>query len=441
MDQTSSLINDSPLYPEVARAFHIANFVPVNWGAQDQVSRSLVDFQFRREPQTTQWIRLVLAGAEGLGPVDVILRALSSRELVASGSASLDRLGSELAQRTGALYSPQRLTKTRHTAPVKNAGIREARDRLLIGAYVFDGTVLTNAPSILVLDDIVTTGATFGAIAAAIHASCPGAEVRYFALGRTDPWLVHQHLGQDFANDPNAYHDSLLGNAHLDPRYFSGVAPPAARKPKTPPPRPSIPASRLGQYTTPKEAAPTSTAVAARRADKEVAPEEKASSDAVARALPVPAARPLPVRRQSNLPWRAIAIAAAMTSIVVVTFLLTQSTKTEPEQASLPPPPAAGAFDAVPGGGTATPEAVRPKPDTRPRGVINVPIVGLRMEPSITAGSVPDAIVRAGDKVIVVKTFRPEVGPDWFYVETAARKHGWVIAPVVTVGQGRPEAR
>jgi hypothetical protein len=119
---------------------------------------------------------------------------------------------------------------------------------------------------------------------------------------------------------------------------------------------------------------------------------------------------------------------------------LTQSTKMETQQVELPPPPAAGTFDAVTGS-TAPPPVPKPKPDTRPRGVINVPIVGLRMEPSITAGSVPDAIVRAGDRVIIVRTFRPEVGPDWFYVETLARKHGWVIAPVVTVGQGQLEAQ
>jgi hypothetical protein len=323
---------------------------------------------------------------------------------------------------------------------VKNAGIREARDRILCDAYTFDGTGLTDSPSILVLDDIVTTGATFGAITAAVHASCPGAEVRYFALGRTDPWLVHQHLGQDFANDPNAYRDSLLGNAHLDPRYFSGAAPAVARKPKTPPPRPSIPASRAGQGAPPKEAPPISPTASARRVEIQVTPEEKGSPQAVARLSSVPATRPLPVRRQSDIPWRAIAIGAVTIGIVVVTFQLTQSTKMEPQQAELPPPPAAGTFDAG-ARGTPAPQVARPKPDMRPRGVINVPIVGLRMEPSITSGSVPEAIVRGGDKVIIVKTFRPEVGPDWFFVETVGRKYGWVIAPVVTVGQGHPETR
>jgi hypothetical protein len=433
MDRTSSLIENSPQFPEVARAFHIANFVPVNWGAQDPVSRALVDFQFFREPQTTQWIRLALVGADGLGPVDLIIRALSSRELGGGGSASLDRLGNELAQRIGSAYLPGRLTKTRHTAPVKNAGIREARDRILRGAYVFDGSGLADTARILVLDDLVTTGATFGAITAAIHASLPGADIRYFALGRTDPWLVRQHLGEDFAADPNTYQDSLLGNAHLDPRYFYGTAVTAARKAKTPPARPPAPASRPV-----RPAVRTDVASSPQQPAVPVTKEVEVSPQPVPRASTLPPARPFRARRRA-IPWRAISIGAVAIGIVFVTFILTQSPKHEPQRTASLPPPATGAYDTGPAASPPT-ETTRAKPDTRPRGVINVPIVGLRAEPSISSGPVQDAIVRGGDRVIIVRTFRPEVGPDWVYVEAANHKRGWVIAPVVTLGTGRSTA-
>lgn len=437
MDSTSSLIDDSPPYTEAARAFHVANFVPVNWGAQDPISRSLVDFQFGREPQTTQWIRLACAGTEGVGPVDIILRALSSKEVASGGSASLDRLGSELALRTGAVYAPGRLTKTRLAAPVKYAGIREMRDRILRGAYAFDGAGLAETSRLLILDDIVTTGATFAAITAAIRESLPRADVRYFALGRTDPWLVRQHLGEDFSGDPDAYRNSLLGNAHLDPRYFFGAAAGAVKKPRIsaapPPPVPPPPAKLSGQPET--SPAPPAADVAG-----DAVAETSSAPRPVVRAAPPAPARAVPMRRQSDIPWRAIAIALIAVGIVFVTFILTQSPQRETEQAAMPPPPATGAYDAV---ATKPPvqQPARPKPDTRPRGVINVPIVGLRLEPSITSGPVPDAIVRVGDKVIVVKTYRPAVGPDWYYVETMNRKYGWVIAPVITLATGRPAPR
>ncbi len=430
MDSRSSLIDDSPPYTEVARAFHVANFVPVNWGAQDPVSRSLVDFQFRREPQTTQWVRLALVAAEGLGPVDVIVRALSSRELAAGGAASLDRLAGELAQRIGGVYAPARLTKTRHTAPVKNAGIREMRDRILRGSYAFDASGLAGTASILVLDDIVTTGATFGAIAGAIRASLPQADVRLFALGRTDPWLVQQHLGEDFSGDPDAYQNSLLGNTYLDPRYFFGGAASAARKGRSEAVVPAAvpPPSLIAPETTP------------------VAPVTPVAAEAVVEPVPPPvvrpsaAVRPQPARSRSEIPWRAIAVAVVAIGIVFVTFILTQTSQEEPKRAALPPPPATGTYNAA-----ANPSPVqqpaRPRPDTRPRGVLNVPIVGLRLEPSITSGLVPDAVVRVGEKVIVVRKFKPEVGPEWLYVEIAGRKYGWVIAPVVTLTTGRPAAR
>jgi len=437
MDSTSSLIENSPQYPEVARAFHIANFVPINWGAQDPVSRALVDFQFRREPQLTQWIRLALVGADSLGRVDLIVRALSSRELAGDGAAPLDRLGNELAQRIGSDYLPGRLIKSRHTAPVKNAGIREARDKILRGAYLFDGLGLEERASILVLDDLVTTGATFGAITAAIHASLPGADVRYFALGRTDPWLVRQHLGEDFACDPDAYQDSLLGNAHLDPRYFFGAAVSAARKAKSPPSRAPAPGSRPARRPVPGGVSSSPATPAAKSLTREVEPEAAPVQESAVRASALPSARPLAVRREKDVPWRAIMIGTLAIGIVFVTFILTQSSLREPTRTvPMPPPAAAGRFEAGPGTSPAQ-QPARAKPDTRPRGLINVPIVGLRMEPSITSGPVPDAIVRAGEKVIVLKTFRPEVGPDWVYVESANRKRGWVIAPVVTLATGR----
>ncbi len=424
MDSKSTLIDDSPPYTEVARAFHVANFVPVNWGAQDPVSRSLVDFQFRREPQTTQWIRLALVAAEGLGPVDVIVRALSSRELSAGGDAPLNRLASELAQRIGGVYAPARLTKTRRIPPVKNAGIRGMRDRILRGAYAFDASGLAGTASILVLDDIVTTGATFGAITAAIRASLPQADIRLFALGRTDPWLVQQHLGEDFSGDPDAYQNSLLGNAYLDPRYFFGAAASAARKGKS--------EAVVPRQPEPVPAAPAAPVVV--EAGVEAVPPPVVRPPSAAQA------RPQPARRRSEIPWRAIAIAVVAVGIVFVTFMLTQTTHEEPKRIELPPPPAAGTYDAAARPSPAQ-QPARPRLDTRPRGVINVPIVGLRMEPSITSGPVPDAVVRVGERVIVVRKFKPEVGPEWLYVEIAGRKYGWVIAPVVTLTTGPPASR
>jgi len=436
MDSTSSLI-EVPQYTEAARAFHIANFVPVNWGVQDPVSRALVDFQYRREPQTTQWIRLALVGAEALGSVDGIVRALSSRELTASGTSSLDRLGNELAQRIGTRYSPGRLTKTRPAAPVKNAGTREARDRILRGAYLFDGTGLENTSTLLVIDDLVTTGATFGAIAAAIHGSLPGADVRFFALGRTDPWLVRQHLGEDFSGASDAYQVSLLGNAHLDPRYFTGGAPSAPRKARSTPTRPAPPVSRPQPKTVPPSGTPSSAGGAAEggRVAEEDAVSPRLQPEAPLRIPASPSARASHARRK--IPWRTIIIAAMVLGIMGVAFLLTQSPRQEVPQTVAIPPPNAGTFEAAPGGVTSVQEVPRPKPDTRPRGIINVPIVGLRLEPTITSGPVPDAIVKVGDRVIIVRTHRPDVGPDWILVETASRKRGWVIAPVITMAPGR----
>lgn len=428
MSSPSGLVNDSADFPEVAQAFHIANFVPVNWGIQDKISRSLVDFQFKREPQTTQWVRLALVAAGELGHADVIVRALSSKELSASGKSPLDRLGAEFAQRIGCPFAPERLKKVRLAAPVKNAGIREARDKILKNAYEFDATGLGETSRLLIIDDVVTTGATFAAIAAAIHAKLPQAPLTYFALARTDPWLVRIHLDQAFSSDANV--DVFRPNADLDERYFRGAAPTAERKQK-----PTLGYSPL--------AVQELEGAAIRGSGKRVfgedeidvavtephAPEGPPSPRSVTHH---PVSQPTASARSLWPAVKPIVIGGAALAVLLTTFFLTEENQKDTAVINIPPPSPHESY--VPRQGeTVKPQPPRVRSDTRPRGVINVPSVGLRVEPLITSTPVPGVYVQAGDKVILLRFFKPEIGPEWVLIETSGGKQGWVIAAVINL--------
>jgi hypothetical protein len=430
MDRPISPPTGSAEFSEVAQAFHIANFVPVNWGAQDRISRSLVDFQYNREPQTSRWIRLALIAASSISGVDLIVRALSSKELVASGKSPLDRLGDELSQRMGCEFGPGRLTKLHPTGAVKNAGPREIRERILQHAYAFDAGGLPESARIMILDDIVTTGATFAAIATAINETLPQAVVSYFALAQTDPWLAYIHLNQTLP-DPEAA-EIFHPNADLDERYFFGASPTAERKRKPAPVRPqparSIAATPVAQEGRSKERpfGDADTAV-------DMTPEESTATPPPRSSPTIPLSKPgtpLP-SLQTTVTTVLIGIATIALFLVGYFGLRDEGGKKATGESLLPEPPATFSPSKI------NPEPVKPKPalprpDIRPRGVINVPVVGLRLEPSITAGSVPDVVVQKGERVIVVRMVKPDFGLQWALIETSSRKLGWVIAPVIT---------
>jgi hypothetical protein len=428
MERSSVADTASPEYPEVAQAFHIANFVPANWGAQDPISRTLVGFQHGREPETTQWIRLILQGTAGLPSAGVIVRALAAGETVPASGTPLDRLGRELAARLGSAYEPHRLSKSRPTRPVKNAGVREARDRILKDVYRFDGEGVAHAAAILIIDDCVTTGATFGAIASAIRREVPSARIRYLALGRTDPWLVRLHLGEEYTASAEAYRESLVGNAHLDERYFTGNSPTAERRR----PRAGLMPRRARQADL--TLAPPSGGQLRVFGEEETGevgspPRDPGEERGSPGNLP-PAAAPAP-RPGAGVPARAILTGAGVVLLLVIAFLLTRPLPAPEERRSVPPAPEPSGF-VPPPAQPAGQERPRPRADLRPRGTINVPSLGLRSEPSITAPSIDSVLVMEGERVILLRTTRGEVGPEWVLIETARGVRGWVIAPAVT---------
>jgi hypothetical protein len=305
------------------------------------------------------------------------------------------------------------------------------RDHLLAGAYHFDSTGLEDTVSILIIDDIVTTGATFAAIAGAIRAVLPGAAIRYLALGRTDPWLVRLHLGEEYSGSEEAYRESLVGNRHLDERYFTGAAPTAER---------GRPAGRLAPSagrTRVEGPLPQDGNSPVRVFGEEEAADAAAEQEPGQRpgngSATEPAGPPAGGAGSQPFPGRLMMLligATTLLALIVTIFFLTQRDARDP--VLRPPPEPEPTTFTPPKEGVRRTETPVLRPDRRIYGTINVPTVGLRPDPSISSPPIADVLMTEGERVVLVKTSGGEVGPGWIFIQTARGARGWVLASVVT---------
>jgi hypothetical protein len=438
----AGVIDASEDFDDLVQVLHVANFIPVNWGAQDRVSRSIVDFQYNREPQTQQWIRLAESALPAI-PCDVIVRALSSKESTSNGKYPLDLLCQHLSRRLNVPFAPERLWKFRRTGAVKNAGGKAARLKMLFNAYEFYGSSLPPHARVLIVDDLITTGATASSIAAAIRKELPDAEVRLFALARTDPHLVQAHLERFTSAPVEEPAVPIEANPHLDEKYFFRSASPSLAQPpvrprKTPPITPPV----LPRPPAPRVELPTSPAVII-PADKIFGEEELPVTDSG----PVPPPR---VEPASVLPARPRAVAqvpqapagtkrflnpvfigiGAAVIVFIGFFLMNQLSVKEPGRQELPPPETTvpPVVETKP---QPSPIVAPPKKDRRPRGLINVPSIGLRAGPTIDT-TILQVDVKEGEEVVILQTVSAAAGPDWLQIRTKGGAVGWVFTGVVT---------
>ncbi len=462
MERTTGLIDASEEFPEAARALHIAYYIPVNWGIQDRISRSLIDFQHARDPQAMQWIRLAALLAGQVFSCDVIVRALSSKEKSAGGGEPLDRVCQELARRTDVPYAPERLQKTRQTQAVKNAGGRPTRMKLLLDAYRFDAVGLSETPRVLIVDDVITTGATLSAIASAIRKASPVAEILFLGLARTEPHLTRFHLEDALTPVPDITIDLLKVNAHLDERYFFGTTSPVAfkQRPITPPARTPPPEPRPA--TTPSVAA-SSEPVVPRGTPETPAVKPKPAltfeETPESHKEPQGELRPALQRRETQVDDRAIVRSAvqpaaafkklglvatglALTAVLVVALFLVKPQEEEPapvqkavhEESTASSPSAASSSkpDLQP------PQA--PRAPVRRRMEIALPSVGLRDNPGFDAAPLSINLTE-GEKVTILDTYVAVSGPNWVRVRTGSGQTGWVFAGGVRVDTAKSSGK
>ncbi|HWZ22057.1 MAG TPA: hypothetical protein VNW06_05355, partial [Cytophagaceae bacterium] len=110
--------------------------------------------------------------------------ALGNKEIEANYEKALDTLGYRLSQYLKAVYKPNILKKTRFTYPLKRLELDE-RQPAIENTYYIDGYNFSTEDSILIIDDIYTSGATINEIIRALKVNNPKISIFFFTLGKT----------------------------------------------------------------------------------------------------------------------------------------------------------------------------------------------------------------------------------------------------------------
>jgi len=151
---------------------------------EGKIREKILDLKSNRNDGLQQWSLLLNQIAALLPKADVIIRALGHDELIPKKNY-LCSLAKILADKTGAVYQPSFLSKSQNTVKLSTLK-RHERLREIKGQYSTSSLLkLEQEVSIIIFDDVFTTGATTHEIKRAIHQDYPNARVYIFTLVKT----------------------------------------------------------------------------------------------------------------------------------------------------------------------------------------------------------------------------------------------------------------
>ncbi len=179
------MFENSKNIPDLDKSFYLAHYKPRSRGGNDRLSSYLLSFKDGNKDAVKHWIQYAKGEFKKSElKFDVVIRALGSQEISYTPGHPLDELGQEIARLTKAKYTPQILQKKHANEPLKRlpaAGRHEA----LRGIFKFDAGSIAENAKILIIDDVITTGATIKEICRTIKASRPDVVTHLFTLTKT----------------------------------------------------------------------------------------------------------------------------------------------------------------------------------------------------------------------------------------------------------------
>ncbi len=197
--------------------FYLCPYLPLTAG-KDTLSHSLLKFKQRIQPDLDAWIdcSTQLLALQPFSADTIIIRALRHDETTARTElpSALDFLGHSLATRLDCRYLPNFLNKSRTTLPNKYLGRRQRRSQI---QDVYQ--VATPIPGIaastpfLLIDDILTTGATMRAIIRTLSHHYPNCPIKTFTLTRADyRCLAQSPVTRGEICTPETLRDQIFAN-------------------------------------------------------------------------------------------------------------------------------------------------------------------------------------------------------------------------------------
>jgi len=148
-------------------------------------------FKDNKHQAVDRWINKAVELSCSLPKIDCIVRALGHAEIETPSAdldLPLDRLGSQLANSLSTIYLPDFLRKSRVLAKSARCS-RKEREQQVHGVYTIDPNTAVSINNdkftFLVIDDVLTSGATSRDITRALSDAYPGARIYVFTLVKT----------------------------------------------------------------------------------------------------------------------------------------------------------------------------------------------------------------------------------------------------------------
>lgn len=153
----------------------------------DHTEQEIINLKNNNFNAINKWTKVTELAIEqfNLNNVDYIVRALGSKEINCINPKPLDGIAQIIASKVNAKYMPERLTKKSVTEPLKFAGNKYNRNHIINGSYVFNNANIKSNSTIMILDDLYTTGATTEDIIRSIHECDKSINIVIFTLLET----------------------------------------------------------------------------------------------------------------------------------------------------------------------------------------------------------------------------------------------------------------
>jgi hypoxanthine phosphoribosyltransferase len=174
---------------ETVKHYYLCNYKPKSQG-WDNLSESLLHFKNGWSVDVEAWTECSLSELEkvSLEKPSLVLRALTSDEMSVSplSDKPLDLLGRKMADQFNIRYKPNLLIKSRLTKKLKFLSASEREDEMVNVYSIEKPNFIKGFNSIVILDDILTSGATIHSIVKAIRMVRRSCKIYVFTLALTN---------------------------------------------------------------------------------------------------------------------------------------------------------------------------------------------------------------------------------------------------------------
>jgi len=170
--------------PSFEQAYYSFYYLKSN--SPDYITQEIVSYKNDNKSRISTFAALAEKHFTQLNlKADWVIRVLGSKEKVAQKGARVIPIAEAIARATGATYNGRLIKKQRETQPFKRIFARAARRKELEGVYTFDANTDLSDKTIVIVDDITTSGTTMEAIGALVKSKFPTAKIYGYCIAHT----------------------------------------------------------------------------------------------------------------------------------------------------------------------------------------------------------------------------------------------------------------